>query len=84
MKESIGKMIKLTSESGMAASAISNDASKNTCTIKHRVPLVMGVPLSIVSSHQGTQKKKRYSRLKNKVEIESKETSKRSHYKLSN
>jgi hypothetical protein len=58
MKESIDKMIKFTTESGMVASAKSNDVSKNTPTIKHRLPLVMGVLLLIVSSHQGTQKKK--------------------------
>jgi vacuolar-type H+-ATPase subunit D/Vma8 len=69
MKESIGKMIKFTTESGMVASADINDVSKNTSTIKHRVSLVMGVPLRIVSSHQGTQKKKRYSRSKTKAEI---------------
>jgi hypothetical protein len=69
MKESIDKMIKFTTESGMVASANSNDVSKNTSTTKHRVPLVMGVTLYIFSSHQGTQKKKRYSRLKNKAEI---------------
>jgi hypothetical protein len=69
MKENIDKMIKFITESGMVASAVSNDVSKNTSTIKHRLPLVMEVPLHIVSSHQGTQKKKRYSRLKNKAEI---------------
>jgi hypothetical protein len=69
MKESIDKMIKFTTESGMVASANSNDVSKNTSKIKHRLPLAMGVPLRIVSSHQGTQKKKRDSRLKNKAEI---------------
>jgi hypothetical protein len=69
MKESIDKMIKFTTESGMVASDNSNDVSKNTSTIKHRLPLVMGVPLRIFSSHQGTQKKKRYSRLKIKAEI---------------
>jgi hypothetical protein len=69
MKESIDKMIKFTTESGMVASDNSNDVSKNTSTIKHRLPLVMGVPLRIVSSHQGTQKKKIYSKLKNKAEM---------------
>jgi hypothetical protein len=59
MKESIDKIIRFTTESGMVASADSNDVSKNTSTIKHRVPLVMGVPLRIVSSHQGTKEKKR-------------------------
>jgi hypothetical protein len=44
------------------------DENNTTSTIKHRAPLVMGVPLQIVSSHQGTQKKKRYSRLKSKAE----------------
>jgi hypothetical protein len=58
-KESIGKMIKFTTESGMVASADSNDVSKSTSTIEHRVPLVMGVPLRIVSSHQGKQKKEK-------------------------
>jgi hypothetical protein len=43
----------------MVASANSNDVSKNTSTIKHRLPLVMGVPLRIFSSHQGTQKKEK-------------------------
>jgi hypothetical protein len=57
MKESIDKMIKFTTESSMVASANSNDVSKNTSTIKHRLPLVMGVLLRIVSSHQGKQKK---------------------------
>jgi hypothetical protein len=69
MKESIGKMIKFTNGSGMVASAVSNDMSKHTSAIKHRVPLVMGVSLCIVSSHQGTPKKERYSRLKNKAKI---------------
>jgi vacuolar-type H+-ATPase subunit D/Vma8 len=69
MKESIDKMIKFTTESGIVASANSKDVSKSMPTIKHRLPLVMGVPLRIVSSHQGTEKKKRYSRLKNKAEI---------------
>jgi hypothetical protein len=58
MKESIGKMIKFTTESGMVGSADSNDVSKKMSTTKHRVPLVMGVQLRIVSSHQGTQKRK--------------------------
>jgi hypothetical protein len=68
MKESIGKMIKFATESGMVASAVSNDVNNNTSTIKHRVPLVMGAPLRIVSSHQGIHKKKIYSKLKNKAE----------------
>jgi hypothetical protein len=58
MKERIDKTIKFTTESGMVASADSNDVSKNTSTIKYRVQLVMGVPLRIVSSHQVTQKRK--------------------------
>jgi hypothetical protein len=76
-KESIGKMIKFTTESGMVASAVSNDMNNNTSTIKHRVPLVMVVPLRILSSHQGTQQKKRYSRLKNKAEIAKKQKEQR-------
>jgi hypothetical protein len=40
-----------------------------TTTITNtKLPHVMGVPLRIVSSHQGTQKKKRYSRLRSKAE----------------
>jgi hypothetical protein len=62
-------MIKFTTESGMMASDVSNDVNNKTSTIKHRFPLVMRVPLRIVSSLQGTQKKKIYSRLKNKAEI---------------
>jgi hypothetical protein len=45
-------------------SAAIDEMNSTTSTIKHRAPLVMGVPLWIVSSHQGTQKKKIYSRLK--------------------
>jgi hypothetical protein len=36
IKESIGKMIKFTTESGMVSSAFSNDVNKNTSTIKHQ------------------------------------------------
>jgi hypothetical protein len=49
-------------------SAAIDEMNNITSTIKHRVPLVMGVPLRIVYSHQGTQKKKRYSGLKSKAE----------------
>jgi hypothetical protein len=49
-------------------SAAIDEMNNTTSTIKHSAPLVMGVPLRIVSSHQGTQKKKRYSRLKSKAE----------------
>jgi hypothetical protein len=45
-----------------------DEMNNTTSTIKHRAPLAMGVPLRIVSSHQGNQKKKRYSRLKSKAE----------------
>jgi hypothetical protein len=69
MTESMANMIKFTTEGGIVVSSDSNNVSRNTSTIKHRVPLVIGVPLRIVSSHQGTQKNKRYSRLKNKAEI---------------
>jgi hypothetical protein len=44
------------------------DTQINTSTIKHRLPHVMGVPLRVVSSHKGTQKKKIYSGLKSKAE----------------
>jgi hypothetical protein len=46
-----------------------DEMNNTTSTIKHRAPLVMGVPLRIVSSHRGTQKKKIYSRLKSNVEM---------------
>jgi hypothetical protein len=49
-------------------SASIDEMNNTTSTITHRAPLVMGVPLQIISSHQGTQKKKRYSRLKSKAE----------------
>jgi hypothetical protein len=68
MKDSISKMVRFTTESGMVECAAGGDTKCNTSTIKHRLPHVMGVPLRIVSSHQGTQKKKRYSRLKSKAE----------------
>jgi hypothetical protein len=68
MKDSIAKMVRFTTESGMIECAAGDDTKINTSTIKHRSPHVMGVPLRIVSSHQGTQKKKRYSRLKSKAE----------------
>jgi hypothetical protein len=50
-------------------SAAIDEMNNTTSTIKHRVPLGMGVPLRIVYSNQGTQKKKRYSRLKSKAEM---------------
>jgi hypothetical protein len=68
MRYSIANMVRFTTESGMVECAAVGDTKSNTCTIKHRLPHVMGVPLRIVSSHQGTQKKKRYSRLINKAE----------------
>jgi hypothetical protein len=46
-----------------------DEMNNTTSKIKHRVPLVMGVPLNIFSSHQGTQKKKRYSWLKSTVKM---------------
>jgi hypothetical protein len=36
-------------------SAAIDEMNNTTSTIKHRAPLVMGVPLWIVSSHQGIQ-----------------------------
>jgi hypothetical protein len=68
MKDSIAKMVRFTTESGMVECVAGGDTKSNTSTIKHRSPHVMGVPLRIVSSHQGTQKKKRYSRLRSKAE----------------
>jgi hypothetical protein len=68
MKDSISKMVRFTTESGMVECAAGGDTKCNTSTIKHRSPHVMGVPLRIVSSHQGTQNKKRYSRLRSKAE----------------
>jgi hypothetical protein len=74
-KDRIAKMVRFTTESGMLECAAGGDTKSNTSTIKHRSPYVMGVPLIIVSSHQGTQKKKRYSRLRSKAETS--ETAKR-------
>jgi hypothetical protein len=68
MKDRIAKMVRFTTESGMVRCAAIGDTKSNTSTIKHRLPHVMSVPLRIVSSHQGTQKKKRYSRLRSKAE----------------
>jgi hypothetical protein len=68
MKDSIAKMVRFTKESGMFDCTAVGDTKSDTSTIKHRLPHVMGVPLIIVSSHQGTQKNKRYSRLKIKAE----------------
>jgi hypothetical protein len=45
-----------------------DEMNNTTSTIKHKASLVMGVSLRIVSSQQGTQKKKRYSWLKSKAE----------------
>jgi hypothetical protein len=49
-------------------SSVIDEMNNTTSTIKHRAPLVMGVPLRIVSSHQGTHTKKRYIQLKSKAE----------------
>jgi hypothetical protein len=68
MKDSIAKMVRFTTESGMVDFAAIGDTTSNTSTIKHRSPHVMGAPLRSVTSHQGTQKKKRYSRVKIKAE----------------
>jgi hypothetical protein len=65
LKEVMKESIKFTTESGMVASAVSNNVSKNTSTIKHRLPTGDGSPITYCL----TQKKKRYSRLKNKAEI---------------
>jgi hypothetical protein len=61
MKDSIVKMVKFTREIGMVASATIGDMNNNTSTPCH------GCSLRIVSSHQGTQKKKIYNRLKRKA-----------------
>jgi hypothetical protein len=50
-------------------SAAIDEMNNTTSTIKHRAPLVMGVPLQSVSSHQGTQKKNIYSRLKSNAKV---------------
>jgi hypothetical protein len=52
----------------MVESAAVDDTNNNKSTIKNRVPHAMGVSLRIVSSHQGTKKKKIYSRIKSKDE----------------
>jgi hypothetical protein len=58
MKDSISKMVKFKTESGMGESAAVDDTKNNTSTIKHRVPHIMGIPLRFFPSHQGTQKNK--------------------------
>jgi hypothetical protein len=68
MKDSIAKMVRFTTESGMVYCAAVGDTKINPYTIKHRLPHVMGVLLRFFPSHQGTQKNKRYSRLKIKAE----------------
>jgi vacuolar-type H+-ATPase subunit D/Vma8 len=68
MKDSIANMVRFKTESGMVECEAGGDKKSNTSTIKHRSPHVMGVPLIIVSSQQGTQKKKIYSRLRSKAE----------------
>jgi hypothetical protein len=67
MKDSIAKMVRFTTESDMVDCAAVGDTKSNTSTIKHRLPHVRGDPLRSVSSNQGTQKKKRCSRLKSKA-----------------
>jgi hypothetical protein len=67
MKEIIAKMVRFTTEGGMVECVAVGDAKSNTSTIKHTLPHVMGVPLRIVSSQQGNQKKKIYSQLKSKA-----------------
>jgi hypothetical protein len=57
MKDNISKMVKFTTESGMVASAAIDDTHNNTSTIKDTVPLVMGVPLRIVSSRYTKEEK---------------------------
>jgi hypothetical protein len=69
IKDSISKMVKFTTESGVVESTAVDDTKNNTSTIKHRLLRIMGVSLRIVSSHQGTQKKKRYSRIMSNVEM---------------
>jgi hypothetical protein len=77
MKDSIAKMVRFTTKSGMVECAAGGDTKSNTPTIKYRSPRVMGVPLRIVSSHQGTQKKKIYSRLRSKAETAKRRKEKR-------
>jgi hypothetical protein len=60
-------------------SAAIDEMNNTTSTIKHRAPLVMGVPLRIVSSRQGTQKKKIYSGLKSNAEMASDKSNKGNH-----
>jgi hypothetical protein len=77
MKDIIAKMVRLTTESGMVDCAAVGDTKSNISTIKDRLPHGMGVTLRIVSSHQSTHKKKRYSRLKSKAETDKKQKEQR-------
>jgi hypothetical protein len=79
-KDSIAKMVRFTTESGMVECVAGGDTKSNTSTIKHRPPHAMGVPLRIVSSRQGTQKKKRYSHLRSKAETAKRRKEQRKHY----
>jgi hypothetical protein len=67
-KDSIANMVRFTTESGMVECAAGGEMKSITSTIKHRSPNVMGAPLIIVSSRQGTQKKKRHSWVRRKAE----------------
>jgi uncharacterized membrane protein YcfT len=58
MEDSISKMVKFTTEIGMVAYTAIDEMNNNTSTMKHRLPLVMGVPLWIVSSRQDHKRRK--------------------------
>jgi hypothetical protein len=67
MHDEVSRGLFRTNREDPIMSAAIDEMNNMTSTIKHKAPLVMGVPLWIVSSHQGTQKKKIYSRLKSKA-----------------
>jgi hypothetical protein len=69
MHDEVPRGLNRTNREDPFMSAATDEMNNTTSTIKHRAPLVRGVPLRIVSSHQGTQKKKIYSRLKSNAEM---------------
>jgi fatty acid/phospholipid biosynthesis enzyme len=69
MHDEVPRDLFRTNREDLFMSAAIDEMNNTTTTIKHRETLVMGVPLRIVSSHQGTQKKNIYSRLKSNAEM---------------
>jgi uncharacterized protein YcbK (DUF882 family) len=70
MQEAEAKMINFVTEMKIVLAAMSTEETNKNMTLKQRQStVVMRKQLTIVSSHQNTQKKKRYCRKKSKVEM---------------